>query len=88
VAQKGHEEIDMAKRCQLTGSGPKRANRVSHSNIKTPRRQLPNVKQRRYWVPSLGKHVNLQLSTRAMRTIDRLGIDAVVQIMKSQGASI
>lgn len=78
----------MSKVCQVTGKRPKSGNHVSHSNIKTRRRSLPNIQVRRYWVPSEGKWVKLKLSTRAMRTIDKVGIDKVVARLRAQGERV
>ena len=33
----------MSRSCQLCGKGSARANHVSHSNVKVPRRQNPNL---------------------------------------------
>lgn len=69
----------MSKRCQITGKGPLTGNRVSHSNIKTKHRQLPNLKTRRFWSEQQRRFITLRVSTRALRTIDRKGIDAVLR---------
>ena len=68
----------MAKVCEITGKRPVRANHVSHSNIKTPRRQLPNLHKKRFWSEAQGKWITLRVSARAMSTINKLGIDAVL----------
>lgn len=69
----------MSKRCQITGKGPLTGNRVSHSNIKSKRRQLPNLKTKRFWSEEQQRFITLKVSIRAMRTIDRKGIDAVLR---------
>ena len=77
----------MAKVCEITGKRPVRANHVSHSNIKTPRRQLPNLHKKRFWSEAQGKWITLRVSARAIRTINKLGIDAVLpslQISQSE----
>jgi len=51
-----------------------RARNVSHSNIKTPRWQNVNVQRRRIWVPELNKFVSLKITTRDLRTIDKIGL--------------
>ena len=51
-----------------------RANNVSHSNIKTPRWQNVNVQRRRLWVYELGRFITLRLTTRDLRTIDKVGV--------------
>ena len=63
----------MAK-CQLTGKARRVGHKVSHSNIKTRRWQHVNVQERRLWVPELGRHVALRVSTRDLRTIDKVGL--------------
>lgn len=59
----------MARRCDLTGKRPNVANKVSHSNIKTKKRQLPNLQTRRIWWAEEGRFITLKLSTRAIRTL-------------------
>lgn len=65
----------MARKCVLTGKRPNVANKVSHSNIKTKKRQLPNVQTKRFWWAEGGRFVRLKVSTSAMRTIDKRGLD-------------
>lgn len=65
----------MAK-CVLTGKRAKRANNVSHAHNKTPKWQRPNIQRKRIWVEELGRHVRLSLSTRAIRTITKVGLVA------------
>jgi large subunit ribosomal protein L28 len=75
-------------RCQLTGREPGFGNRVSHSQRKTRRRWNPNIQQKRYWVPSLNRFVTLTLSTKAIKTVDKLGIEAVVARLRRQGEKV
>jgi len=65
----------MARKCVLTGKRPNVANKVSHSNIKTKKRQLPNVHTKRFWWAAGERFVTLKVSTRAMRTIDKKGLE-------------
>ncbi len=65
----------MAK-SDITGKRKLKAQNVSHSNIKTKRWQNINVHARRLYVPELGRFVTLKLTTRDMRTIDRIGVMA------------
>lgn len=69
----------MAKVCAVTGKKPMSGHNVSHSNRKTKRRFLPNLQTRRFWVDSLKKWITLRVSTNAMRTIDKNGIEAVLK---------
>ena len=68
----------MSKRCQVTGKKPLTGNRVSHSNIKSKHRQLPNLQKKRFWSEKQRRYITLLVSTRAMRTIDRKGVDAIL----------
>ena len=63
----------MARVCDINGTKPFSGNKVSHSNIKTRTKWMPNLKDKRYTIPELSKVVTLKLSTRAIRTIDKLG---------------
>lgn len=75
-------------RCQLTGREPGFGNRVSHSQRKTRRRWNPNVQRKRYWVPSLNRFVTLTLSTKGIKTVDKLGVEAVVARLRQQGVKV
>ena len=65
----------MSKVCELSGKTIQVGHRVSHSNIKTKHRFLPNLQKRRLWSANLNKFVTLKVSTAALRTIDKLGLD-------------
>lgn len=62
----------MAK-SDITGKRKLKAQNVSHSNIKTKRWQNVNIQTRRVWVPELNRFVTLKLTTRDIRTIDKIG---------------
>lgn len=78
----------MSARCQVLGTVPGFGHSISHSHVRTKRRFDPNVQRKRYWVPSLGRHVRLTVSTRGIRTIDRRGIDAVVAEILARGERV
>ncbi len=63
-------------------------NKVSHSNIKTKRRFLPNLHTRRFWVESEKRWVRLRVSTQGLRTIDKNGIDAVLATLRARGEHV
>ncbi len=69
----------MARVCTFTGKRPNVANKVSHSNIKTKRRQLPNLQKRRFWWAEGNRWVTIRVSTRAMRSIDKVGLQAYAE---------
>ncbi|SME88568.1 50S ribosomal protein L28 [Pseudobacteriovorax antillogorgiicola] len=66
----------MSRRCELSGKGVLVGNRVSHSNIKSKHRFLPNLQKKKFWSPELNKFVTLRVCTSTIRTIDKLGLDA------------
>ncbi len=75
----------MARVCQVTGKGPMVGNNVSHANNKTKRRFLPNLQSRRFWVESENRWIRLRVSAHALRTIDKVGIDAVLVDLRARG---
>ena len=68
----------MAKVCEVTGKRTKSGNNVSHANNRTRRKFFPNLHSHRIWVESQNKYVKLRLSKKGLRTIDKLGIDHVL----------
>ena len=78
----------MSRRCVLTGREPGFGKRVSHSHRRTPRRFDPNVQTKRYWFPSEGRHVRLRLSTKGIRTVDKIGIEAAVARVRAAGGAV
>jgi large subunit ribosomal protein L28 len=77
----------MSRRCLLTGRRPGFGKNVSHSHRRTSRRFDPNIQTKRYWLPVEGRHVRLR-STDAIRTIDRIGIDAAVARIRARGGEV
>ncbi|GBD42096.1 50S ribosomal protein L28 [bacterium HR39] len=63
----------MSRRCPVTGKGVQVGHHVSHSNIKTSRRFLPNLQERHLFSETLGRRIRLRLSVEGLRTIDKYG---------------
>lgn len=63
----------MSRRCELTGKGVQVGHRVSHSNIKTKHRFLPNLQSVSFASDALGQTVSLRVSTHALRSVDHNG---------------
>lgn len=78
----------MARVCQVTGKIPVSGHKVSHSNIKTKRRFLPNLKTKRYYLIEEDKWITLKVSTTAIRTINKNGLYNVVKEMRAAGQHI
>ena len=78
----------MSRICQVTGKGALSGNNVSHANNKTRRRWLPNLHERRFWVPSENRWIRLKVSGQGLRTIDKKGIEAVIAELRGRGEKI
>src|SRR5271154_2548045 len=65
--------FEMSRRCELTAKGPQVGHKVSHSNIKTKRRFLPNLCNVTFISDALGRNVHLRVSTNAIKSVDHNG---------------
>ena len=63
----------MSKRCELLGVGVMSGNKVSHSNRKTRRRFMPNLKELSFKSETLGCDVSLKIAAATLRTINKYG---------------
>jgi large subunit ribosomal protein L28 len=78
----------MSRVCQVTGKRPMSGNNVSHSNIRSKRRFLPNLHRHRFWVESENRWVKLRVSTKGLRIIDKKGIDVVLSELRARGEKV
>ncbi|AXY74733.1 50S ribosomal protein L28 [Paraflavitalea soli] len=78
----------MARVCQVTGKVPVSGHRVSHSNIKSKRRFLPNLQTKRFFFAEEDKWITLKLSTEGIRTINKNGLNSVVKELRAKGVKI
>ena len=78
----------MSKVCQITGKRPRVGNNVSNSNQKTKRKFYPNLHTKRFFVPSEDKWITLKVSTKAIKTINKNGIEAVLKKARSKGMAV
>src|SRR3982075_3773435 len=78
----------MSRRCELTGKTAQVGHRVSHSNIETKRRFLPNLLNVTMISDALGRSVRLRVSANALKTVDhRGGLDAFLMKAKDDELS-
>jgi large subunit ribosomal protein L28 len=75
----------MARVCQVTGKKPLVGNNVSHANNKTKRKFYPNLQKKRFYIPEEDRWVTLKVSAKAIRTINKNGITAVLKKARKQG---
>lgn len=78
----------MARVCQITGKSPIRGNYVSHSNVKTKRRFLPNLQTKRFYLAEEDKWITLKVSTDGLRTINKNGLFSMVKQLRAKGQHI
>lgn len=78
----------MSRTCQVTGKKALVGNKVSHSNRKAKRRYEINLQTKRFWFEEENRWIRLRLSARAMKTIDKRGLAAVVKEMRARGEKV
>ena len=84
----GRGFLEMSRRCELTAKGPQVGHKVSHSNIKTKRRFLPNLCNVTFISDALGRNVRLRVSTNAIKSVDHNGgFDAFILKAKATNLS-
>ena len=73
----------MTKKCELTRVLPMKGHNVSHSNNKTKRRFLPNLKKVKFKSDILKKSIRLNVTNAALRTVDfKGGLDKFLKSAK------
>ncbi len=75
----------MSRRCAITNKKPLSGNNISHAHNKTKRWQKPNVHSKRIFVPELNRFVRIRLSTRALRSVSKLGL---MQFLRKNGLQL
>lgn len=91
----------MSKRCVVTGREPKVGRTYALRGIskkkkgiglnitgKTKRRFLPNLFKKKLWFAEENRFVTLKLSAAALRTIDKVGVSAVIRKMRKNGQKV
>lgn len=78
----------MSKKCELTGVSPLKGHNVSHSNNKTKRRFIPNLKKVSFKSEILKRNVRLNVTNAALRTVDfKGGLDNFLKSAKKNKLS-
>lgn len=75
----------MAKVCDITGKRPRVGNNVSHANNKTKRRFYPNLHKKSFYVPEEDAWITLKVCSKALKTINKNGITAVLKKAQDNG---
>lgn len=75
----------MSRVCELTGKKAMTGNNVSHSMNKTKRKFDANLVKKRFYIPEEDKWITLKVSTKALKTINKKGISAVIKEAREKG---
>ena len=75
----------MSRVCELTGKRAMVGNNVSHAMNRTKRKFKVNLVKKRFYLPEEDKWVTLKVSTRALKNINKKGIEAVVAEARANG---
>ena len=75
----------MSRVCELTGARANNGMAVSHSHIRTKKLQQVNLQKRRLWWEEGKKWVNIKISTKALKSIQKVGLD---KFAKSNGVDL
>src|SRR5690606_16411240 len=82
------DERTMSRKDDLTGRGPRTGNHVSHANNKAKRRFSVNLQKKRFYIPEQDRWVTLKVSTKTLKTINKNGIQAVIDEARRQGVRV
>ena len=69
----------MSRKCQLTGKKANNAFAVSHSHRHTKKLQNANLQSKRVWWPEGNRWVKLRISTKAIKTLQKKGLQAMAK---------
>ena len=75
----------MSRVCELTGAKANNGMAVSHSHIRTKKLQQVNLQKRKLWWQEGNKWVTLRISTKALKSIQKVGLN---KFAKSHGVDL
>lgn len=78
----------MSKVCDITGKRARSGNNVSKANNKTKRKFFPNLHKKKFYLPEQGIWITLKVSSTALRTINKNGINAVLRKARANGNTL
>ncbi|MAZ42026.1 MAG: 50S ribosomal protein L28 [Cyclobacteriaceae bacterium] len=78
----------MSKVCDITGKRVRSGNNVSKANNKTKRKFFPNLHKKRFYIPEQDTWITLKVSSTALRTINKNGINAVLRKARANGNTL
>ncbi len=69
----------MSRTCQLTGKKANNGYTVSHSHRRTKKLQQVNLQWKRIWWSEGNRWVRLRISTTAIKTLEKTGLQAMAK---------
>ena len=69
----------MSRVCERPGAKANNGMAVSHSHIRTKKLQQVNLQKRRLWWQEGKKWINIKISTKALKSIQKVGLDKVAK---------
>jgi len=91
----------MSRRCEVTGKKPGKGRSIARRGIAkkkkgiglnttgiTKRRFQPNLKTKRIWFAEENRFIRLRVATSTLRTLDKLGVSAIVRKMRKEGKKV
>ena len=75
----------MSRVCELTGKKALVGNNVSHAMNRTKRKFKVNLVKKRFYLAKEDKWITLKVSTRALKNINKKGVEAVVKEARANG---
>ena len=74
----------MSKVCDLTRTSLLYGNNVPHSNRNPKRRFNPNLQKKSFFIPETGEWIELKVTAKALRTVDKLGLYAYIKKLEKK----
>lgn len=74
----------MARKCQVSGVGPRYGSSISHAHNKSKRRFLPNLQKKKIWVQELNREVTIKLSAKSIKTISKNGTADIAKLIREK----
>ena len=75
----------MSRICQVTGKKAMVGNNVSHSKRRTKRKFLPNLFEKRYYLPDEKRWISLRVSAAGIRLISKKGLPTALKEAREKG---
>lgn len=69
----------MSRKCDLTGKKANNAYAISHSHRRTKKLQEVNLQWKRVWWSQGNRWVRLRLSTKAIKTLEKKGLELMAK---------